>query len=106
MWTPVKTEALSCESCYNRLIVGVPKPHHGPIRLVEDDPEIRGAVKDLLEEEGYHVYEAEHGRAALDLLAHCEEPCVMLVDLMMPVMDGWALVSALRADSKLSRIPV
>src|SRR5437667_240521 len=66
----------------------------------------RSSVIRLLEEEGYHVYEAEHGRAALDLLAHCERPCVMLVDLMMPVMDGWALVSALRADNDLSKIPV
>ena len=57
------------------------------ILLVEDDPDMRRYMVTWLEAEGYCVRQASNGREALDVLAD-EVPCVMVVDLMMPVMDG------------------
>ena len=57
------------------------------ILLVEDDPDTRRYMVSWLEAEGYRVRAASNGREALDVLLD-EVPCVMVVDLMMPVMDG------------------
>jgi len=57
------------------------------ILLVEDDPDTRRYMVTWLEAEGYRVRAASNGREALDVLLD-EVPCVMVVDLMMPVMDG------------------
>lgn len=77
------------------------------VLIVEDDPDIRASLRAVLEKEGYAVEDAEHGRAALDLLegGHCR-PAVIVSDLEMPVMDGWQLRKALRANPHLSRIPL
>ncbi|HKD17377.1 MAG TPA: response regulator [Thermoanaerobaculia bacterium] len=67
-----------------------------PILLVEDDPSMRDALVTLLEGEGYSVRCAENGRQALDVLARSETPSLILLDLMMPVMDGWQFLAARR----------
>ncbi len=68
-----------------------------PILVVEDDDDIRESLIMLLQEEGYTVLGAEHGRAALDVLSKIEEPPgLVLLDLMMPVMDGAELLPILR----------
>ena len=77
------------------------------VLLVEDDLDIREVLVDILSDWGYQVVAVNDGRAALDALARRQPPpCVALVDLMMPVMDGIELVSRMRADITLSRIPV
>ena len=58
------------------------------ILVVDDDETIRQIVRLCLSDEGYDVFEAANGLAALDLLAHCQ-PNLILLDLRMPVMDGW-----------------
>ena len=63
---------------------------------MEDHPDLRDLARFALEHDGFAVRVAEHGRAALDLLADFR-PCVILLDLMLPVMDGWAFVAAYRA---------
>jgi len=68
----------------------------GPVLVVDDDQAIRNFVTWILEEEGYRVDSAVHGRAALEAIAH-EVPCAILLDMGMPVMDGWAFVYAYRS---------
>jgi CheY-like chemotaxis protein len=78
---------------------------HRAIMVVEDDSDIRECVQLLLEEEGYLVVTAANGAEAETLLANLGEagsPCLMLLDLMMPVMSGWELLEHLRRDGKLS----
>ncbi len=74
--------------------------------LVEDDLAIRETLRELLEGEGYGVQSAENGRDALARLRSSEPPRLILLDLTMPVMDGWAFRRAQRGDPTLSQIPV
>ena len=75
------------------------------ILLVEDEEESRESLRELLELEGYDVETARNGREALDKL-DAIEPCIMLLDLFMPVMDGWQVLDALRADGRLAQLKV
>lgn len=68
--------------------------------VVEDDPAIREVVQMLLEDEGYEVVTAANGAEAKDELDSVE-PCVMLLDLTMPVMSGWELLRHLERDGRL-----
>jgi signal transduction histidine kinase len=74
--------------------------------LVEDDPSIRETLAEMLEDEGYAVTTATNGREALDLLHQGIPPDVIVLDLMMPVMDGWEFRVAQRADPMLAAIPL
>ena len=60
----------------------------------------------VLEMEGYTVYAANDGKEGIEVLSGMPRPCLILLDLMMPVMDGWAFVKALRHDMALATIPV
>jgi CheY-like chemotaxis protein len=75
------------------------------ILVVDDDEDIRGTLCDLLREEGYATIPAANGQEALDLLRDARV-CVILLDLMMPVMNGWRFRDAQRADPQLAAIPV
>lgn len=79
----------------------------GTILVVEDDADIVDGVRMLLESEGYHVYVAPNGRAALEVLAHADPlPSVILLDLMMPVMNGFEFRKAQLADPRIAAVPV
>ncbi|HEX4460489.1 MAG TPA: response regulator, partial [Polyangia bacterium] len=78
---------------------------HSVVLVVEDEEDSRETLRELLELEGYAVETAVNGRDALDKLKVIE-PCVMLLDLFMPVMDGWQVLDQLRADGRLNRIHV
>jgi CheY-like chemotaxis protein len=65
--------------------------------VVEDDLAIRDAMTDFLEEEGYEVLTAANGAQALQLLEALEAPMMVILDLMMPVMDGFEFLRQLRA---------
>ncbi|HET6346900.1 MAG TPA: response regulator [Myxococcota bacterium] len=79
----------------------------GPtVLIVEDDFSIRESLSEMLREEGYTVETAEHGRQALERLHAGVQPAIILLDLMMPVMDGWQVLEALEAHPTLSRVPV
>lgn len=79
-----------------------------PILVVDDVSDIRAACRDLLEEAGYSVAEAVDGLDALRRLRdpEIETPGLILLDLAMPVMDGWELLAILRTDQTLNLIPV
>jgi CheY-like chemotaxis protein len=76
------------------------------VLLVEDDDDIRIDLAELLEHEGFAVTCAAHGRDALSALHRRPRPHVILLDLMMPEMDGWAFRSRQLADESLAAIPV
>lgn len=77
------------------------------ILLVEDDDEISASMTELLEEEGYQVHRAANGAAALAYLHSSEElPQLVLLDLMMPQMDGYEFRDTQRKDPRIAAIPV
>jgi len=77
------------------------------ILVVEDNEDFRGLVHAALEEEGFTVREARDGQEALARLRESgSSHCLMLMDLMMPGMSGWDLVSAMRSDPLLRRNPI
>ncbi len=84
---------------------------HGPacppcrILLVEDDAPTREMTRRTLEKSGLTVIEAENGQVALEKLEH-ETPCIIMLDLMMPVMDGFQFAAELRKKEAWRAIPV
>lgn len=76
------------------------------ILLVEDDAAIRETVSECLSSEGYRVDAAEHGADALARLTRGERPALVLLDLVMPVMNGAELVARVRAEPALAGLPV
>lgn len=75
------------------------------ILLVEDDPALRATLAEVLEERGFHVDCAGNGRQALETLDQTPTPSAILLDLAMPVMDGWAFRAQQQRDPRLARIP-
>ncbi len=76
------------------------------ILIVDDESAVREILEDVLAEEGFVVYSAAHGAQALEILAKCKPPSLILLDVMMPVMDGIQFLKELRAREELKRIPV
>jgi CheY-like chemotaxis protein len=76
------------------------------VLVVDDDPDIRDTLREVLEAEGVAVVCAANGSAALDLLHLGVRPALVVLDLMMPAMSGWELLSAMRAERALADIPV
>jgi len=76
------------------------------VLVVDDDAATRQTLRDVLQEEGYSVSVAEDGRAALALMRSTIRPRMILLDLMMPGMDGWQLREELLLDPGLARIPI
>src|ERR1051326_5429673 len=77
------------------------------ILIVEDDADIREDLADILRDEGYDVTTAANGRDARDRLKASEDrPDLILLDLMMPVMDGWQFRTEQLKDAALAEIPV
>lgn len=77
----------------------------GEVLVVEDDPATRLMLRRVLEKEGWHVSEAENGRVGLECVAR-RRPALILLDLMMPEIDGFQFVSTLRAREEWRAIPV
>lgn len=76
------------------------------ILVVDDDPDIRETLAELLQEEGYAVTSAAHGAEALSALRTDPRPGLILLDLMMPIMDGWQFRAEQKKDPELASIPV
>lgn len=76
------------------------------VMIVEDDTDIREALTQILEDEGYRVASAGNGLDAIGLLRGRERPCLILLDLMMPVMNGWQFRTEQQRDTALADIPV
>ena len=78
----------------------------GTVLIVEDDLDTREMLGRFLELEGYRVETAENGKRALERLGSGMGACVILLDLMMPVMDGWQFRQEQIRDASLADIPV
>jgi signal transduction histidine kinase len=77
-----------------------------PIVVIDDDRAFRVEVAEVLKQEGYDVVGFAHGRAALEYLRVSPPPGLVLMDLAMPIMDGWELATAMDGDPRLALVPV
>jgi len=75
------------------------------ILVVDDDDDFREALCEVLTEAGYPVDQAGNGELALKRVA-AEKPGVVLLDLKMPVLDGWGVVERMRKDAATAHIPI
>jgi CheY-like chemotaxis protein len=76
------------------------------VLIVDDDEDLRDSIGDLLRQRGYVVETAEDGRSALATLAKSVAPCIVLLDLVMPGMDGWKFLAVVQANPTTSSIPI
>lgn len=81
-------------------------PPPRPVLIVEDDADLREMMAQLLTLEGYHIDTAANGREALEYLHEAPRPDVILLDLMMPIMDGWEFRRRQQNDPALADVPV
>lgn len=79
--------------------------HPTVILVVDDDPDILEALSEILEAEGFEIRRARNGKEALDRLEP-DPPRLILLDLMMPVMDGWEFSQRMRQRPSVADIPV
>ena len=87
--------------------LGCAGPVSRTIVIVEDEETLREALRDILEEEGYFVEVAGNGVEAMTVIDRMPlPPCLVLLDLSMPRMDGNAVYAALKADPLLANIPI
>ena len=77
------------------------------VMIVEDDIDVRESLADVLEDSDYRPLGVANGKEALERLrATPGKPCLILLDIMMPVMDGWQFRAIQRSDPELAGIPV
>jgi CheY-like chemotaxis protein len=84
----------------------VPANSRHAVLVIDDNEDVREAVETALDLAGYTTVPAADGKAALELLRAGLQPIVILLDLMMPVMDGLEFLDAQRRDPRLAAIPV
>ena len=79
-------------------------PTERTVLVLDDDTDVALTIKELVEEQGYRAIYAANGREALAILEK-ERPCLMLIDVFMPVMNGVEFLRAIKSNSRLSSIP-
>jgi len=82
------------------------RDHAHRVLVVEDNGNARESLLMLLEAQGFEAEGAENGREALRVLREGYDACLILLDLMMPIMDGWTFRVEQRHDPQLADIPV
>ena len=91
-----------------RLVVSIPRPRRKRARtmirvlIADDEADLRETLRTLLESEGYSVSEATDGRAALEAVRASSEPLVVLLDVVMPRLNGIQVLDAIAADDALA----
>src|ERR1051326_4465518 len=75
------------------------------VLVVDDDPAIRGLVADALRDQGYNVDLAAHGREALEAM-RARRPATVVLDLMMPIMDGFSFMEACLTEQLCDNVPI
>lgn len=84
----------------------MPNSERKKILLVEDEPSIREMIRCLLEVEGYQVMAAPDGREGIEILKRTRSFCLILLDIMMPKMNGWDFLDMLKSNAESANIPV
>lgn len=77
-----------------------------PILIVDDDPDVRELLRESLEVVGHRVVEASNGQEALEVISRTPDLGLVLLDLRMPVMDGWQFLDAKAKRNELAALPV
>jgi CheY-like chemotaxis protein len=77
----------------------------GPILIVEDEPAIRETLTEIVAKGGREIVTASDGQEALERLTEVPRPCVIVLDLMMPRMNGWEFLQRKSADPSIADIP-
>ena len=80
-------------------------PNH-TVLIVEDEEDLRELMRDALQMRGYNVVTAQEGTDALRKIDDIGKPCVILLDLLMPGMNGWDFFDKLRERPELASVPV
>jgi CheY-like chemotaxis protein len=83
-----------------------PCPGHRQVLIVEDEADLRQMMSQLLTLDGFEVATVPNGREALSYLHNGDKPELILLDLMMPIMDGWEFLRHQKADAGLAGVPV
>ncbi|MFN2385040.1 MAG: response regulator [Thermoanaerobaculia bacterium] len=83
-----------------------PRETASTVLIVDDDHPLREALRDLMAEEGFRPLVACNGAEALEIIRRESPPFLILLDLMMPVMDGWQFQAALEKSPELLKVPV
>ena len=76
------------------------------VLIVEDEQDLRDMLRDALELNGYSVVTASNGQEALNKIESIEQLCLVILDLLMPVMNGWDCFQKIRERSKFASVPV
>jgi CheY-like chemotaxis protein len=76
------------------------------ILIVEDDEAIRDILTFALESRGYSVFTAANGEEGLQIARNLNRPCLILLDLMMPILDGWAFAKIIESDPVMGKSPI
>ena len=76
------------------------------VLIVDDDDDVRGMLEIVLEAAGFVVSSASNGQEALERLDGTQPAPVVLLDLRMPVMNGWEMIEALRETGRLPAVPI
>ena len=76
------------------------------VLVVEDEEDLREMMRDALELNGYRVATAHDGRQAFDEIARIDELCLVILDLLMPGMNGWDFFAQMRQRAELASVPV
>jgi CheY-like chemotaxis protein len=76
------------------------------VLVVEDEKDLRELLREALELNGYNVVTAVEGQAALDAMERIDHLCLVLLDLLMPGMNGWDFFQEMRARAKYATVPV
>lgn len=74
--------------------------------IVDDEEDLRENLVDALELQGYQVEAVSNGKEALELLQRSPRPCLIVLDLIMPVMDGWTFLDQLSSRGLMNDVPV
>ncbi|EDN66030.1 Response regulator receiver [Beggiatoa sp. PS] len=98
---PVRQDQL--KNLFNKYRIG--DKSQNLVMIVEDDMVIREVMAGMFKKEGWRVFKAENGKVALEQLNH-KNPSLILLDLMMPVMDGFDFLTEMRANEQWQSIPV
>jgi hypothetical protein len=79
---------------------------HGPVLVVDNDEPFRTEIVEALQRSGYAVVSAGDGREALEYMRGDSTPALVILDMMMPLMDGWSLFEAVKHEPRLASVPI